>query len=906
MPAAAAAPPPTPVSDTMATETSWSQAGPSTGPRRSERKPLKPWLAALVLVALSFTAVDGQLAHNQVIPPGQKRPDLISPTKTAAIAATATKSRKQSAADKKHSQKQQPSGKKIHPTYDRTQVYHGPHDSSVVQQLAPTTTWRPRPTHHSSPSGRPSSKDHSPPEPPKAFAYLEDIGIAPDVPFISGMRPAGQTWNDAGLRPNVDPRLKSPFRKDADARRKNAKAKKGKAKVNHAHQSAFGTDDGKKDSVSNIATALEDSSEHDNYAFPIAEHQPKWKLRPEQPDSPSQSDDAEAAAVADEWAESESADIIFTHGQDRATQATENQVAASKAGTAAAAAAAAGYDSSPSIVKFTNSLVGSGKKVWKWIKTGGREKDGIALTMLQPKVHRPVVARLPMIPNDAKRDFVLLIIATIAGVSMLAFLWSSRVSPEEFQKVKRMKEYVAANPRSRIQGYDDYEDGVTAGASSSRLQPTGRRRNTASSASGRRLGSDDLGVASEESDSEVARAILSRNNTHRNRRFTPPVHMDNQRGSVSGRLRSWLNFVPWSSSGTKSDGSIALPLLSEFSRSATPSRIADHRDDDRDLATGPPSAGMKWSIPSLSRSSSSTLLPSLARSLTDVHGSGVGNSGGASFLSKSPLRSVTPQPQTQRQRERERSRERRRKIEQARWEAEQARIRIGPSVAGPSSLRRDSVPEGGSSGTPSGGEMEDFEYFTRRVDYDDVDIDAIESGLPSRAASANSFRSWRGPANERSAFSQAIAPFSSVKPLTSREGTQQGSDNRPAFVNADSPYASVDLQSPSRTSGSHSHSHGPSSSLSSTNSASSHSSYAGSSLLHVPDQGSQVASSATDGSSPGWDSGGSTPRATSLRRPAKQNGSDLPEVVASTSAVEPIAGDETVTDKGLGKQRALH
>lgn len=888
----------------------------------------QPWLFVLVLLAVSVAVVRAQLAYNQVIPPGQKRPDLLPPATTATTTSDrqsiAQQKQQQKQSDKKKKPSPSPSpssttNKKILPTFDRTQVqtrpqHYIPHDQQHGADIAnhspythdydhadvdadadvsPATTpssWRdtPRPRPHPS---RPSSASAAPIKPPKAFAYLDDIGIAPTVPFISGMRPAGQTWNDAGLRPNVDPRLKSPFRKDEHRREPFTKGQSSHDRDRDRQQAFVGV----HHAVANVDGSKAPASD--------ADHRPKWELRPERP-GPSQSDDAEAAATADEWQEDAAASQ--DHPQQSSSR-TDPSVAASKASTAAAAAAAAGYDTSPSLVKMKNNILHSGKGIWKWIKSGGREKDGIALTMLQPKVHRPVLARIPMIPNDAKRDFVFLTIACIGGVAVLCCLWSSRVSPEDFQKAKRLKEYSATHPRSRSQTYDD---AATASASSSRSLPGGRRR-TNTTAMARRV--DELGVASEDSDSEVARAILSRNNARRNRRISTSGIGDAHQQQQPSRLRSWFKFLPWQSRATATDGSIGLPLLSEFSRSSTPRNAypGDLNEVDDDLATG--FTAKKWSIPSLSRSASSTLLPSLAGSFTEMSS---GSASGSTFLSKSPLRSITPQPQTQRQKERERSRERRRKAEQARWEAEQTRIRLGGSVAGPSFSRRGSefdAAMGGSTRSSGDDEADDFEYFTRRAqssrgDYDDVDIDAIESGLPSRAASANSFRSWRGGAMSSGSSSGAIssglgsstiAPLSSVKPLTPREQHSHAA----RLDNADSPYAKVAVSSPPppRPPSSNA-SHAASSSLSSQSSSS-----AGKDFLAVPgdgDDGILATVSTTTVDAAGWDSGGSTPRATSLRRPGGRAAAAHEDTGDSDATATTQMARER-SSSAAGKQRAL-
>lgn len=490
----------------------------------------------------------------------------------------------------------------------------------------------------------------------QAFPYLQDIGLEPKVPFRSGMDKAGTSWNDAGLRPNVDPRIKSPHRK---------------SRIIASGSSSSDRPAGQNKQRIAVEKFPEAVLDHPDSHDPAQARPPShWKLQPEQP-GPSLSDDAEAAAIADEWSAGDVA-------SNTAQTATPNDPI-----------------SQSFMLRWSNQLLTSSEEVWKWVKhTTAQGKDGIALTMLKPKVNQPVVGRLPMIPNDSKRDLVLCIIATISVLLVLVTLCSSRVSPEEFERAKRAK----LSSRARSPGSPPVSARRSTvhrdrDSSSARYRRPGDERFANVVGRRRRLARRDevaasedgyvTALASEESESEPLWAMSQPPvGVKRNQRLSSGTSRHRRKLSGSKRRgsradRTFINrFSSWMypSSWRAVDGDHGLPLSRRTSQpTLNRAPLASHGpvrhrgfSDDNPLATPRESLLAPWF--SMERTPSNTPLPSTLPSAdttfeTEALGSLASSPLASSLASAGQYiaRSLTPTPApTQRQRERQRSRERRR------------------------------------------------------------------------------------------------------------------------------------------------------------------------------------------------------------------------------------------------------
>ncbi|PWN26775.1 hypothetical protein BDZ90DRAFT_232886 [Jaminaea rosea] len=620
--------------------------------------------------------------------------------------------------------------------------------------------------------------------PPDAFPYLTDIGLRHKVPFKSGMPQAGSSWNDAGLRPNVDPNMPSERRPERKSTRKTGAAKS-------SDHGGF-RDDTQASPPSSASGGEDDEAGHS--------HSDRWTLKAEDP-THSSSSDAEAVALAEEWSQQPSPPP--PPGTDPSSLAAQ-----------------------PALLRLSSQLLSSSKQVWKWIASASKnDHDGIALTMLKPKVHRPYISRLPLIPNDSKRDLVATIVGSLVLFTILAMLWNSRVSEEEFVRVKRIKEFGNASRSPEMlatlfeggEGEEDggYRRGEGAASVAYSSSAAGRRRRRAATAGGGRRDPDGSGDESDSDATLLAGTIAPSRRPKPMSRSSAEAIAKRNRGSA-GWLGGWLG--GWGSSqqqrrrATRSDGAIALPLLARSSSGdasgsscASTPRPPHFIFEDRDFETqgGIASAsasvtptGRRWGLPTPSSlqsalaaaasaasgavpSTPTSTLPSTSSSLASTPSTNAGASD-SGFLGKTsrPFRSLTPQPpQTQRQRERERSRERRKQRQQQSGSDEAA-----AAMANLSDLEDGKAP---SATAHRWGNIID------------------EDGVPLRSASANSHRSWASSlrpwgavASGSGSTSSSLDGLPSLSSLTPDEPLK-----RPGYRWAPSSSSTSEIQQTGATSG---------------------------------------------------------------------------------------------------------
>lgn len=556
--------------------------------------------------------------------------------------------------------------------------------------------------------------------PPDAFPYLSDIGLRHRLPFKSGMARAGDSWDDAGLRPNVNPRISSGFRPERQRLRNEANVK-----VNH--QTFAGENRGRLTNTSSSTLPVQHNGVDQSGS---AVH--KWALGPEDL-LKADSDDMEAEATADEW--SMSADASSPMDEPLAQSVIS---------------AAVNGQTGPKILRWSSHLLNSGKHVWKWLKSNAKDKDGIALTMLKPKVHRPVVASLPLIPNDSKRDFVYFLIGTFVVLALLVTVWNSRVTPEEYFRAKKAMDMARRSPRmvaaTTTDGDNDGDLHLNrlggSGDSSSYPRATGGRRRPR--AIHRSTQNHVHGAFETLSDEESDAESLSRSSSyqHHLHPLLPASGAEANGSPGSAKKTSWL-FSNWffgskakqatskrRRSSIKDDqrSSQSIPMYSDHSRSNTPRTasslsllsVAAGEDPDSDFRNWQlPTSQPRKSSPSSTSSTASTNQPSGPSALLS---NVVSSETASALLSKTPFRSLTPQPQTQRQRERDRSRERHRAAQTS-----ESTQHEGAWFDRLASVERGDIRSSGAA--TSSYASSSWSPFAAR-------------GTPLRTSSANSHRSW--------------------------------------------------------------------------------------------------------------------------------------------------------------------
>lgn len=511
--------------------------------------------------------------------------------------------------------------------------------------------------HHSKATKTHASKHRSKQTapPPDAFPYLYDIGLRHRLPFKSGMPQTGHSWDEAGLRPNIDPRMPSAFRPERQrlsiADTDHAGSNDGRDGAAHPFRTPVAASPGTHDDIA--------SASGGNGKLHYPAKAPGWTLKSEDPTRET-SDDAEAAATADEWS---------LHA-DAASPADEPLA------QALVGAPADPQSAGPALLRWSSRVLTSGKQVWRWIKSNAKDKDGIALTMLKPKVHRPVVASLPLIPNDSKRDFVCFLLGTLLFLAFIATAWNSRVTPEEYFRAKKAKDNARRSPHLSYTHLDEpVEEEVHllqlrgSGDSSSYPRNTAGRRRPRPAHRRDTHSLSSVEVASD-TESEVDHPLYRQ---HQQQNLASLDHDNEQSGTWffqrwfgGSKNRKHARGKRRRSSGNDpriptASGSRATPRYSESSRSTTPrpgSSILASGADEETAET------RNWNLPMSSHlgrhgvSSTSNAPVSGGGPAAALFSNVVGSETASALLAKTPFRSLTPQPQTQRQRERERSRER--------------------------------------------------------------------------------------------------------------------------------------------------------------------------------------------------------------------------------------------------------
>ncbi|PWN20123.1 hypothetical protein BCV69DRAFT_313318 [Microstroma glucosiphilum] len=534
-------------------------------------------------------------------------------------------------------------------------------------------------------SASPSALSEQQPPNRLAFAYLEDMGLKNRLPFKSSMPRAGESWNEAGLRPNIDPRLPSIYRNDKGESRESGKSKDREEDALAEDEDVWGSEG--RDKAQDWTQAsqegrqqyqqLQKGGAQDSIARPITKpigKGPYGSIPPSQGLKGLQVDEAVVVGTVPTEAE-DGAEVSDPDLLDSLSAVTDSVASGGTAGA---------NSITPEVLRWSSLLINSGRMMLSWIKRAQKDEHGIALTMLMPKVSKPVIARRPWIPNDSKRDFVLLTIATIAVCGALCILWNSRVSPEEFERARRHKEYAAdaaAKDAADII-YEEHEENLPTGlSSSSRPVPGYSRSRAGGSTMSRRpraAGPEDThgALQSEDSDGEYLQLTLDR----RHGASVPPRGM--RRGSLlgpttspvisisktgnEGLFSSWLKPLYRWYGRRDSNAEVVLPLSSDLSRSSTPNPLLQTTAPGSDATLNAMGGGAgrrsrsnsitrKWKLqaPNLPRQQSSVnLLPASMDSRTSS------SSSLQSLAQIVPFRSITPQPATSRQREREREKRR--------------------------------------------------------------------------------------------------------------------------------------------------------------------------------------------------------------------------------------------------------
>lgn len=237
--------------------------------------------------------------------------------------------------------------------------------------------------------GTPSATEQQPPN-RLAFAYLEDMGLKNRLPFKSSMPRAGESWNEAGLRPNVDPRLPSIYRNERGESREFGKGKEREEDGLAEEEEVWGSEPREK--AQDWAQASQKGLQQyqqlqgDSPARPPTDPAGKvsYGLVASSQGSNRQHSDGEAAVAADASSAAKGGSQAPDSDLLDSLSAVTDSVASG--GTAGASSI------TPEVLRWSSLLINSGRMMLSWIKRAQKDEHGIALTMLMPKVSKPVVA----------------------------------------------------------------------------------------------------------------------------------------------------------------------------------------------------------------------------------------------------------------------------------------------------------------------------------------------------------------------------------------------------------------------------------------------------------------------------------------------------------------------------------
>jgi hypothetical protein len=214
------------------------------------------------------------------------------------------------------------------------------------------------------------------------------MGLKNRLPFKSSMPRAGESWNEAGLRPNIDPRLPSIYRNEKGENREAGKGKEREEDVLAEDEEVWGSE-GREKAQDWTQASQKGRQQYqqlqkggsDSPAPPVID--PAGKPSALGSDRYPTKGEAATAPAAIPSGAVDAAEVADPDLLDSLSAMTDSVASGGTAGASSI---------SPEVLRWSSLLINSGRMMLSWIKRAQKDEHGIALTMLMPKVSKPVVA----------------------------------------------------------------------------------------------------------------------------------------------------------------------------------------------------------------------------------------------------------------------------------------------------------------------------------------------------------------------------------------------------------------------------------------------------------------------------------------------------------------------------------